>query len=363
MLFHWYLFAFLFIWYCVCRAANQFYRVYVAGEYERRYKKFTAFVVMAVLTYVAATREIYFIDSISYASGYMQTNPTWENLVKTFSSSGKDRGFYTTVVLLKMLIGDHYKIYFGVIAAFCLICVIGVYQKHSCNFFMSVFLFLASGEYVQWSHNGMRQFIAVAMSFAAVDLLLQRKYLRYLAVVLFASTFHASVLIMVPLCFVVNGPAWNYKSVLMIIAVVVATTSSSFLMDLITTVMENTQYANDVSNMLSTEGTNFLRVLVYCIPPLLALALLPRIRALNVPLINLATNMSIVSMGIYIVSMFTSGMYIGRLPIYCSLYNYILLPWVLERSFDKSSAKVVMLMAMGCYMVYYYYQMHIVWGL
>jgi hypothetical protein len=55
--------------------------------------------------------------------------------------------------------------------------------------------------------------------------------------------------------------------------------------------------------------------------------------------------------------------YIGRLPVYCSLYNYILLPWVLERTFEKGSAKIIMLMAMGCYMVFYYYQMHYIWGL
>lgn len=363
MLFHWYLFAFLFILYCVARASNQSYKVYVAGEYEKRYKWFTAAAVIAGLTYVAATRDVFFIDSISYANGFLKTEGSWENVVKTFRSQGKDRGFYTMVVLLKMLLGDHYKVYFGVIAAFCLICVIGVYRKHSCNFFMTVFLFLASGEYVQWCHNGMRQFIAVSMSFAAVGLLLKKKYLFYLAVILFASTFHASVLIMLPICFIVQGPAWNYKSVLMILAVMVAATSSDFLIDMVTDIMENTQYAGDVGSMLSTDGTNPLRVLVFCIPPLMALVFLHRIRAANVPLINLSVNMSIASMGIYIVSMFTSGIYIGRLPVYCSLYNYLLLPWIIERTFEKRSAKAIMLMVMGCYMVYYYYQMHIVWGL
>ena len=363
MLFQWYLFAFLFILYCVAKTGNQQYKIYVAGEYEGRYKWFAAMMVIAVLTYVAATRDVYFQDSISYTSSYMLTEGTWANAIKTFRESGKDRGFYTIVVLLKMLIGDHYQIYFGVIAGFCLLCVIGTYRKYSCNFFMTVFLFLASGEYVQWTHNGMRQFIAVSMTFAATGFLLKKKYLQYIAVVLFASTFHASALMMAPMCFVVRGAAWNWKSVLMIFTVVIATTSSDFLMNMVTDIMENTQYSGDISNMMTTDGTNGIRVLIFCIPPLLSLIFLRRIRALNLPLINLSVNMSIASMGIYIVSMFTSGIYIGRLPVYCSLYNYILLPWILERSFDKNSAKLIMLMAMGCYMVFYYYQMHIVWGL
>lgn len=363
MLFHWYLFVFLFLLYCFARAGNQAYRVYVAGEYERRYKWFTAAVVIVVLAYVAATRDLYFQDTSSYVGNYMRTEGTWENVWRTFRSTGKDRGFYTAVVLLKMLIGDQYQLYLGVIAGFCLLCVIGTYRKHSCNFFMTVFLFLASGEYVQWTHNGMRQFIAVAMTFAAVGLLLRKQYLLYIAVVLFASTFHASALLMVPMCFVVQGPAWNWKSVLMILAVVIAATSSDFLMNMVLDIMESTQYSGDINNILTTDGTSAVRVLVFCIPPLMALVFLQRVRALDVPLINLSINMSIASMGIYIVSMLTSGIYIGRLPVYCSLYNYILLPWILERVFAKSSAKLIMLMVMGCYMVFYYFQMHIIWGL
>ena len=363
MFFHWYLFAFLFILYCVARAGNQQYSVYVAGEYEARYRWFTAVAVIAVLTYVAAKRDLFFQDTSAYTASYMTTEGSWENVVRTFRSEGKDRGFYTTVVLLKMLLKDNYRAYFGVIAGFCLLCVIGVYRKHSCNFFMTVFLFLASGEYVQWTHNGMRQFIAVAMTFAATDLLLRKRYLLYIAAVLIASTFHASALMMLPMCFVVRGPAWNYKSVLMILAVVVAATSSDFLMGMVTDIMESTQYAGDVNNMMTTDGTNAIRVLVFAVPPMMALIFLRRIRALDVPLINLSVNMSVASLGIYIVSMFTSGIYIGRLPVYCSLYNYILLPWVLERTFEKGSAKIIMLMAMGCYMVFYYYQMHIIWGL
>lgn len=45
--------------------------------------------------------------------------------------------------------------------------------------------------------------------------------------------------------------------------------------------------------------------------------------------------MSIVSAGIYLVSMFTSGIYIGRLPIYCSLYSYVLLPWEIKHLFNE----------------------------
>lgn len=362
MLFHWYLFVFLILLYAVVKAANQRYQVYVAGEYETRYKWFTSAAVIGVLTYVAAMRNERFLDTLSYINNYMRSDPSWESILSIIQGSGKDKVFYVMTNILRGLLGDHYRAYLGVIAGFCLTCVITVYRKHSSNFFVSVFLFIASGEFVMWTHNGMRQFIAVSMVFAATDLLLKKKYLPYALIVLIASSFHGSALIMIPVILVVQGKAWNMKAIAMVLAILAIASSTDILNTLLLSVMENTQYSNDVDAILATGGTNALRVLVFAIPPLMALLFRRELMALNVPLINLATNMSVVSLGVYIISMFTSGIYIGRMPIYFSLYNYLLLPWLVERFFEKSSSKLIYLAVIGCYMGYYYYQMHIVWG-
>lgn len=229
MPFHWYLFVFLIILYCVSSASHQHYQIYVAGEYDRRYKWFSALMIVAVLTYVAATRATRFGDTGAYIRGFWEMEPTWDNIIRTIHGTGKDKVFSVTAILMKMLLGERYQLYLGIIAGFCLMCVFFVYKKHSCNLFMTTFFFLASGEYVQWTHNGIRQFIAVSMIFAATGLLLKKRYILYIAVVLLASTFHASALVMIP--------------------------------------------------------------------------------ALNIPIINLSVNMSIVSFGVFIVSMFTSGIY------------------------------------------------------
>ena len=64
--------------------------------------------------------------------------------------------------------------------------------------------------------------------------------------------------------------------------------------------------------------------------------------------------MSIISTGLYVVSMFTSGIFIGRLPIYFSLYNYILLPWEIENLFTERSKKLVYIGLIGFYLLFYY---------
>jgi hypothetical protein len=83
----------------------------------------------------------------------------------------------------------------------------------------------------------------------------------------------------------------------------------------------------------------------------------------NNPLINLCTNMSLITAGLYLISVFTSGIFIGRLPIYASLYGYILLPWEINYMYKDSSRFMVYGLMILFYLVFYYYQMHLAWGL
>ena len=110
------------------------------------------------------------------------------------------------------------------------------------------------------------------------------------------------------------------------------------------------------------DGTNPLRVLIYSIPAILSFIGLKHIQEENDPVINLCTNMSIISSGIYLVSMATSGIFIGRLPIYVSLYSYILLPWEIEHIFMRKSARLVTVAAVVAYCGFFYYQMRFTWG-
>lgn len=75
--------------------------------------------------------------------------------------------------------------------------------------------------------------------------------------------------------------------------------------------------------------------------------------------------MSILSLGIYILSVFTNGIYIGRIPISFSLYNYILLPREIETIFECRSATLIrvrMVCSYMFYMAFCYDQMTIRWG-
>ena len=81
-------------------------------------------------------------------------------------------------------------------------------------------------------------------------------------------------------------------------------------------------------------------------------------------MINTAVGASAIVCGLYVISMVTSGIFLGRLPIYISLWSQcILLPWEIKHMFTEKSARLVKIIAICCYCVFFYFQMHFTWGI
>ena len=246
---------------------------------------------------------------------------TFSELVAYMPTVTKDKGFSFLSGLIKIVFGENTTVYFLVLALFQSLVLVAVYRKYSSQYLVSVFLFVASTDYLSWMFNGIRQFTAVTLLFAATGLMLKKKWIPTLVIILLASTIHQSALLMIPIVIIAQGKAWNKRSVIFLVAALIAIVFVNQFTNILDSMMQKTQYANLVSdwNVWGDDGTNALRVLVYSIPTILSFIGLKYIRAEDDPVINFCTNMSIISTGIYIVSMFTSGVFIGRLPIYASL--------------------------------------------
>ena len=135
--------------------------------------------------------------------------------------------------------------------------------------------------------------------------------------------------------------------------------------NLLNDVLEGTQYGDMMSSdiWLQDDGTNVIRVAVNAVPAILSFLGRKIIQKENNPLINLCTNMSLIGAGIYLLSMVTSGIFIGRVPIYMMMYSYILLPWEIENFFTQESKRIIYIMMMCGYLGYFYYQMHFAFSL
>ena len=336
----------------------------VCGKCEERYRLGFALLVFAPIIWMAGTREN-FGDTGMYAQNFQGMPNSFGQLPAYIVGVAKDKGFYLFSALIKLLFGSNHTTYFLIIAAIQGVVLVLIFRKYSTSYMFSIFLFVVSTDYVGWMYNGIRQFMAVVIIFAATILMIKKKYVPLISVIILASTMHQSALLIIPLIFIAQGEAWNQKTLMFIVVALLAIVFVGEFTDILDAVLTETQYENVISDYESfqDDGTNPLRVLIYSFPAIIAFWGRKIIRKVNDPLINFCTNMSIISAGLYLISMVTSGIYMGRLPIYVSLYGYILLPWEIENLFTKESRKIVYACVIGCYFVFYYYQMHFAWGL
>lgn len=364
MIFQWYVFVLIAVVGILAHILGQVRTVNVYGRREQRYGWIAAFAIIIPLVYLAGTRgNPTWGDTVAYRSVFDGLPTSLSELSGYFTDGSKDKGFTVFSVIIKSIFGDSSVIYFTIIAAICIFCVLATYKKFSCNFIISAFLFVVSADYVQWTYNGIRQFIPVAILFACAGLIAKKKYIPVILLIILLSTIHATAVLMLPMIFVVQGKPFNKKTLAFLLVILLAIGFVDQFTDIVTNIMENTQYSGEVDQFLSTEGTSIQRVLVYSVPAVVALVFRKRIIAANDPLLNISVNMAIATCGAYALSAFSSGLFLGRLPIYFSLYNYILLPWEIENIFTKRSANMIYIIMLLLYMVYYIYQTKYVWGL
>lgn len=330
--------------------------------YEARVHLFMAVVTFAVIVFFAGMRTTVG-DTTAYIKMF-NDYPLFQNAHDIiFDSSAREPGFRLFSILIKTFVSDNYNVWLSIIAIISGICVMIPLYKYSCNFGISAFLFMTSCQFT-WMYNGMRQFLVAAIIFSCTGLILKNKTLLYILIVCVLSTIHQSALLLIPMYFVAKGEPWNKRTMLFIGCIVLAMLFASRFTNLLTDVVEQTDYATSVNEFKDADdGTSFIRIFVESIPIILAFIYRDRIKEKLTPIIKLSINMSLIASGFYIISKIAhSGVLLGRLPIYFSMYNLILLPWILNNIFDKKEKDLIYYIMILCYFVFFYYQMVVAWG-
>ena len=323
-----------------------------------------AILVFLPLIFMATNRSGKVGDTMQYIRTYESMPSGFSAIPKYYSSLTKDKGFYLVGSIIKCIFGSDYKIYFFLIASFQAFCLIRTYRRYSPKYFTAILLFVLSTDFVSWMQNGTRQFVAVSICLLATQWMIEKKYIPAVITIFIASRFHGTALLMIPIFLVCIGKPWNARTLLVLAATLLAIAFVSQFTTWLDAALDETQYTNVVTDWQAwnDDGTNPIRVLIYSIPAVFSFIGLRYIREEDDIIINFCTNMSIVTTGLYLVSMVTSGIFIGRLPIYASLYsNGVLLPWEIEHIFNKKSAQTLRIAMIALYAVFYIYQINR-WG-
>ena len=126
---------------------------------------------------------------------------------------------------------------------------------------------------------------------------------------------HQSALIVVPIYFFVRGKALTKKVWLLLIVLLVLATTG-LLDSFLESSTQNTMYAKDLTYVENTEGASPIRFFVSLVPIVLVFIKRKELLTDDTPaIINISVNMSFVSSTLYLASVFTSGIFVGRLPI------------------------------------------------
>lgn len=110
---------------------------------------------------------------------------------------------YQVLEYALLSVTSHYFWLLTITSFIIIYCYLSMMKKYSVNYWFSVFLFITLGVYT-FFFNGLRQGLAMAIFMLAVPALLEKKFINYLLVCLFASLFHITALFIIPFYFIVN---------------------------------------------------------------------------------------------------------------------------------------------------------------
>lgn len=271
-------------------------------------------------------------------------------------SENKSPGFATFSILFKHFISADYHVWLMAIAILSGVPIMLILRKRSRHFFYSSFLFM-TGIIFFWMLNGMRQFWAATIVFLFSDWIEKRKTIPFMIVVLIAATIHFTVLVMIPMYFIATAKPFGKKVMFFLILLLLAVIFLEPFVAAMEDVLAETAYSGSTEQFAQDDGVNPIRVLVMAVTPAIAFCGRKILERKADAFINICINMSVICAGIYFLGIFTSGILVGRLPIYFEIYNLILLPYLLKECFTKESSKIMFVLCTIGFLGFYYLQM------
>ena len=324
-------------------------KVTVLCQEEERYSLLFAVVVFFPIFWFVTTIQLR-SDMWLYMSSFDAMNMSVNDVFNEWNTINKGPGYYILVAFCKSIGINTFNAFRVVLALLHSIPLLLIYWKYSDDYVYSVFLFIASRSYDGWMMNGMRQFLAATLIFATIPLLLKKRYILVLLVVLLAMTIHQSAIIMIPILVISQLKPW---SKMFIFAIIVFAVVLYFYIG-------HSEWI-DEEGLQQTKGSNPLRIIISAAPTVMAFVGRKKLALANNRLINTCVNISMVTVIIYTIATFTSGVLVGRLPGYTTIFNFLLFPYLLNKVFNEAISKNIKIGVSIFYIVYFlieFYQIY-----
>ncbi|MCA0755391.1 EpsG family protein [Paenibacillus sp. N4] len=289
-------------------------------------------------------------DTYLYKHSFTINDYTWESI-----AGSNDIAFNILQMLLQQVTEDPQILVLttGLITNLLIVMVL---YKYTRLFELSVFLYVTTGTFTI-SMNGIRQFLAASIVFAATKFLLEGKWKPYIAIVVFASFFHQSALILIPIYFIVRREAWTRTTFLLLSLAVLIVLGFNEFSELLFSAIKDTQYGH--YEAFAEGGASYIRAIVNVAPLVLAYFSREKLRSIF-PRADIFVNISLVGAVIMLIS--TQNWIFARMAIYFNLYQLILIAWLIK-VFREKDQRLIYLLILGFYFFFYFYESVIALGL
>lgn len=281
-------------------------------------------------------------DMWQYLVGFDTFNDSVSKIIDNWSDYKNGQGFLIIESFIKQVFGNNQEAFRYIVALMQSVPIVFILRKYSENYIFSIFLFITMGVYNSWMMNGIRQFLAVCVIFAATPFLIKRKYAILLGFVILATTIHQSAIIMVPCILIVNFNPWKKSTWALIVILAIV---------LYFYVENSSEISEEI--LLTDDGANPLRIFFSMIPILLFSIRKDKIIENQNKLINICIVFSLINTCTYFIAFLTSGILTGRLPIYFELFNLILIPYLVNNLYENEERKILYIALTIIYLAYF----------
>lgn len=270
--------------------------------------------------------------------------------------------FWTIAILFKKCISTDPNAWFFLLAIFQAGAVVRFNYKYSSNYAFTMFFFIVTTNFCGWMMNGIKQFTAVCVVLYFFDYVIDRKLIPFLIVVFIAYLVHPTAVFWIPVYFIVKFKPFSSRIWICVALTLMAVVFIDNFTDILNGSLEGTKYEGSDITAFDTEGgidngVNPIRVIIYAIPPALALLKWKEIQNYTTPLINICINLATVCAGVYLLGTVTSGILVGRIPMYFELANYVLLVWLLKYVYKGKLGEFLTIMSIFGYLAYFVFDM------
>ncbi len=260
---------------------------------------------------------IYYIHSYKLLEEIGGTKPVW----------GQNAYLFELLQYILIKLDFEYSFFIFLCSAFTLFSFMWIIYNFSANYTIAVFLLFTTGIYVS-TMNGIRQYIATGIILLGTHYLFSEKktdFIKFLLLVVIASLFHSSAVIMIPIYFLCRRRAWSAPAMISVIVGVAGLLFITMFLPSFLTILEDTSYSGYADGWFTDGqegGASLLRVLFNCMPTVLAAVFSKQVRRFG-PVADILINISLVHSAIFILALY--NWIFARFAFYTGPYVVLLM--------------------------------------